>query len=195
MSYRRSQGRGWVGAAAPGHSHSQSNSGSESHLQPTPQLRQHQILGPLSKARWQTCIPTDTSRVCYRWPTTGTPQETFLILKTLEVILHIQVLQLLWLCKTVQGPGCFQPDQWLADSGFHNKALQTEWFQQQNFIFSKFWWLKVQDQDIDRVGSFWGIKNTKIYWVNFKDLIGFIQQLMNWAAFNPADRKELHKMI
>lgn len=31
----------------------------------------------------------------------------------------------------------------------------------------------------------------KIRWVNFKDLIDFIQQIMNQAAFNVGDRKEL----
>ena len=34
-------------------------------------------------------------------------------------------------------------------------------------------------------------KKTKFSGVNFKDLIGFIQQFMNRGAYNLADRKEL----
>lgn len=29
----------------------------------------------------------------------------------------------------------------------------------------------------------------KFNWINFKDLIGFVQQFMNWAGFNLADRR------
>ena len=35
----------------------------------------------------------------------------------------------------------------------------------------------------------------KIKWVNFKDLIGFIQWFMNWAAPGLVDRKELRGAI
>ena len=35
--------------------------------------RQCQILNPLNKARGQTCILMDASRICFCWATTGTP--------------------------------------------------------------------------------------------------------------------------
>ena len=34
-----------------------------------------QILNPLSRARDQTCVFTDTRLVCYHWATTGTPKK------------------------------------------------------------------------------------------------------------------------
>ena len=59
--------RVWIGAPAASlchsHSHSHSNTGSELHpqpLQPMLHLQQHQVLNPLSKARDQICILTDT---------------------------------------------------------------------------------------------------------------------------------------
>ena len=36
--------------------------------------RQHQILNPLSEAKDQTCILTDTSQIRFCWAITGTPQ-------------------------------------------------------------------------------------------------------------------------
>ena len=41
-------------------------------------LRQRQILNPLRKARDQTCVLMDTSRVCYHWVTKGTPWTSLL---------------------------------------------------------------------------------------------------------------------
>ena len=57
------QARSQIGAVATGLHHSQSNTGSELWLRPTPQLKAIQILNPLSKARDQTCILMDTSWV------------------------------------------------------------------------------------------------------------------------------------
>jgi len=43
VAYRRSQSRGWIGAAAASLHHSHSNTGSKPHLWPTPQPQQHHI--------------------------------------------------------------------------------------------------------------------------------------------------------
>ena len=43
--------------------------------------QQRQILNPLSEARDRTCIPMDTSWICYHWATTGTSCFLFLPLK------------------------------------------------------------------------------------------------------------------
>ena len=58
-------GQGQSGGAAAGLHHRHSNTRSESHMQPRPQLTQCWILNPLSKARDQTHIFMDTSWVCY----------------------------------------------------------------------------------------------------------------------------------
>ena len=79
-AYGSSQARGLIGAVVTGLRHSHSKAGSDLHLQPTPQLtatpdpscicdlyhssRPRQILNSLSKARDQTRILMDTSRVC-----------------------------------------------------------------------------------------------------------------------------------
>ena len=47
---------------------------------------QCQILKPPSKARDQTCILTDTSRVRYYWATMGTPSEFFIVEPVLCVL-------------------------------------------------------------------------------------------------------------
>ena len=73
VAYGSSQARGHIGAIATGLHHSHSNTGFELHLRPTPQLRQRQILNPLSKARDQTHILMETRQVRYRWATTGMP--------------------------------------------------------------------------------------------------------------------------
>ena len=63
--------RGWIRAVAAGLHHSHSNSGSELCLISTPQLKARSEL--LSEAREWTCALMDTSQVCYRWITMGTP--------------------------------------------------------------------------------------------------------------------------
>ena len=53
-AYGGSQARGLIGAVAASLRQSHSNAGSEPCLRPTPQLTQHRIVNPLSKARDQT---------------------------------------------------------------------------------------------------------------------------------------------
>ena len=43
--------------------------------------------------------------------------------------------------------------------------------------------------------TFNNVRKSKFIWVNFKDLIGFIQQLMNQTASHLADREELHGAV
>ena len=75
MAYGGSQAKGLIRAIAASLCQSHSNVGSEPHLQPTLHklqnricnlhcsLQQHQILNPLSEARDQTLILTETSKV------------------------------------------------------------------------------------------------------------------------------------
>ena len=58
---------------------------------------QRRILKPLSKGRDQTCV--DTSLVCYRWATTGTPTpgsllSCFLWFNTYNILLYVRKLSL-----------------------------------------------------------------------------------------------------
>ena len=55
VAYGGSQVRGGLGAAATGLHHSHNKARSELCLEPTPQLRQHQILNPLREATDGTC--------------------------------------------------------------------------------------------------------------------------------------------
>ena len=73
MAYGSSQARDGIGAVAAGLYHSHSNSGSELHLLPTPQLWTGQILNPLSEARDQTQVLMDPDWVCYHGAMTRTP--------------------------------------------------------------------------------------------------------------------------
>ena len=57
--YWISQAKGWIWAADPGLYHNHSNSGSKPCLWPTPEVMA--MLFPLSEARDQSCILTDTS--------------------------------------------------------------------------------------------------------------------------------------
>ena len=70
-AYTSSQSRGQIGATASGLCHSHSNARSKLHFDLHRGLQQCQILNPLS--RDQTHVLMDTSRVRYRWVTTGTP--------------------------------------------------------------------------------------------------------------------------
>jgi len=54
VAYGGSQARGLIRAVAVSLHQSHSNSGSQPRLRPTPQLMQHKILNPLSKARDRT---------------------------------------------------------------------------------------------------------------------------------------------
>lgn len=47
-------------------------------------------------------------------------------------------------------------------------------------------------RDANNLTTYW---KTKLTWVNFKDLIGFIQWFMNRAASRPTNRKELQRAI
>ena len=62
-AYRGSQARGQIGAAAATLHHSS---------------LQCQIFNPQSKARDRICVLMDTSQICFRWATTGTPHYPFL---------------------------------------------------------------------------------------------------------------------
>ena len=62
-AYGNSQAKGGIRAAAAGLCHSTSHAGSKLRLRPTPLFVANQILNKLSKARDQTCILMDTSRV------------------------------------------------------------------------------------------------------------------------------------
>ena len=68
-TYRSSQTRGQIRATAAGLHHSHSNSGSELHLQSTPQFTGM----PLSEARGRTLILMDFSWIHFCCATTGTP--------------------------------------------------------------------------------------------------------------------------
>ena len=79
MAYGSSQVTGRIGAIAAGLCHSPtawdlSHVGSLQHSS-----WQHQIPDPLSKARNQTCILMDTSRICFHYATAGTPTTDFLM--------------------------------------------------------------------------------------------------------------------
>ena len=65
MAYGGSQVRGQIGAAAVSLRHRHSNTGSEPHLRPTPQLTALPDPNPLSKAKDRTCVLMDTSRIHY----------------------------------------------------------------------------------------------------------------------------------
>ena len=77
MAYGSSQARGWIGAAAAGHSNS--NMGSELQLQPTPQLTVVPDPQPMIEAGDQAHILMDTSQVCYHWAKMGNPELAFLV--------------------------------------------------------------------------------------------------------------------
>ena len=67
--------------------HSHSNVGSNRICDPYHSSCQLWILNPLSKAKDQTCILMDTSQICFRWATTGTPADASLLwAATLDVI-------------------------------------------------------------------------------------------------------------
>ena len=66
-AYGGCQVRGWIEAIATSLRHSLSNSSSEPHLQPTPQLT---VM--LSEAKGQTCILMDARQMHFHWAEMGT---------------------------------------------------------------------------------------------------------------------------
>ena len=64
VAYRRSQARGWIGAAAASLHYSTARPGLSCFGDLHHSLWQHQILNPLSEARYRTRILMDTSQVC-----------------------------------------------------------------------------------------------------------------------------------
>ena len=78
--------------------HSHSNMGSNSRLQPTPQLRQHQILNPLNKARDRTRTATSWFLVgfIYHCAMTGTPKFWFLSVNCLVLMEFIFLCHVRW---------------------------------------------------------------------------------------------------
>ena len=75
MTYGSSQARILIRAVAAHLWHSHSNTRSQPHLRPIPQLRKCQILIPLSKDRDPTQVLMKTSLVLYHWATMGTPKD------------------------------------------------------------------------------------------------------------------------
>ena len=73
-AYGGSQARGQIGAVTAGLCHSHSNTGSEPHLWPTPQLMVTSIPNLLSKARDRTFILMDASQIYFHWAMMGIPQ-------------------------------------------------------------------------------------------------------------------------
>ena len=78
--YGSSQSRGQIGTAAASLHHSHSNIRSELCLWPKQQLTEMPIFNSPSKARDQTWVLMDNSRVHYHWATVGTPLESSCIL-------------------------------------------------------------------------------------------------------------------
>ena len=65
MAYGGSQARTQIRVVAAGLCHSHSNTISEPHLRPTPQLMAMPILNPPSEARDGSCVLMDTSQICF----------------------------------------------------------------------------------------------------------------------------------
>ena len=80
MAYGGSQARGRIGAVTTSLPHSHSNTGSESRLQPTPQLMAMPDFNPLSKARDRTHNLVVPSRIHFRSAMTGTPPSWALLI-------------------------------------------------------------------------------------------------------------------
>ena len=72
VSYRSSQARGWIGAAATGLYHNHSNAESKHVINLHHSSRQCKILNPLSKARDRTHIFMDASQIHFCCATRGT---------------------------------------------------------------------------------------------------------------------------
>ena len=79
MAYGGSQARGLIGAIVTDLHHSQSNTGSEPRLRPTPQLKAARILNPLSEAGDRTRNLMVPSQICFHCAIMGTPEVMFLI--------------------------------------------------------------------------------------------------------------------
>ena len=94
-AYGSSQARCPIRASAVSLRHSHSNARSEPYLRPTPQLTQHWIFKPLSKARDWTHVLLDTNWICYCWAMTGTPYNLFLIYKILKILIKYNFCQIL----------------------------------------------------------------------------------------------------
>ena len=93
MANGSSQVRGLIGAVA--YATVTANMGSEPHLRPIPQLKQCQILNPLSEARDRTHVLMDTSQICFPCATIGPPHFTFyFLLFYLFFFCHVHTLHL-----------------------------------------------------------------------------------------------------
>ena len=73
MAYAGSQARGPIGAAAAILHHSHSNTGSEAHLRPTPQLTATPDPQPIEFGQGSNHILMDTSWIHFCCAATGTP--------------------------------------------------------------------------------------------------------------------------
>ena len=74
-AYGDSQARGRIGAVATGLRQSHSNSGTESRLQPTPQLTATQDPQPTERGQGSTRNLMAPSRICFRCATMGAPDD------------------------------------------------------------------------------------------------------------------------
>ena len=76
--YGSSLARGRIGAIAASLHHSHNYAGSKPSLRATPQLTATTDSQPTEQGQGPNRVLMDTSRVCYRWATTGTPMTVFL---------------------------------------------------------------------------------------------------------------------
>ena len=104
LVYGNSQARGWIRAIAA----SNSNSGSEPCLPPTPSSQQCQTLNPLSEARDQNHVLMNTTQVPFHWARMGTPVNLFFTLQEIAVIMltsrnkEVFLAYSWWECKLMQ---------------------------------------------------------------------------------------------
>ena len=71
MAHGESQVRGPIRDVAAGLHHSHSNTGSEPHLWPAPQLKATLDLNPLCEVRDWTCVLMDASQIHFCWAMAG----------------------------------------------------------------------------------------------------------------------------
>ena len=93
VAYGGSQARSLIGTAAASLRHSHSNPRSKPCLRPIPQLKQCQILNPLSEARDWTHHLVVPSQIRFFWATMGPPYCSFLLFPS---SLHLALFYLIF---------------------------------------------------------------------------------------------------